>query len=72
MSLRSVPQGQPENNTRTVTEGAHRRKARRDPRGFSIHDLHSKLKLKGDEVCSVYEADLPETTEAPDEAIPQN
>jgi hypothetical protein len=31
-----------------------------------------KLKLRENEVCSVYEADLPETTEAPDEAIPQN
>ena len=31
-----------------------------------------EVKLKENEVCSVYEADLPETTEAPDEAIPQN
>ena len=31
-----------------------------------------KVKLRENEVCSVYEADLPETTEAPDEAIPQN
>ncbi|MBQ3703056.1 MAG: type IV secretory system conjugative DNA transfer family protein [Oscillospiraceae bacterium] len=34
--------------------------------------LQHRLKLKENEVCSVYEADLPETNEAPDEAIPQN
>ena len=40
---------------------------------FDVQEyLQHRLKLKGDEVCSVYEADLPETTEAPDEAIPQN
>lgn len=40
---------------------------------FDVQEyLQHRLKLKGDEVCSVYEADLPETTEAPGEAIPQN
>ncbi len=40
---------------------------------FDVQEyLQHRLKLRENEVCSVYEADLPETTEAPDEAIPQN
>ena len=40
---------------------------------FDVQEyLQHRLKLKESEVCSVYEADLPETTEAPDEDIPQN
>ena len=34
--------------------------------------LQHRLKLKENEVCSVYEADLSEAKESPDEAIPQN
>ena len=44
-----------------------------DHNTFDVQEyLQHRLKLKGNEVCSVYEADLPEITEAPDEAIPQN